>query len=127
MGDRTADGAAVTNLRVTHVPGRVSQQRSMLSEHRRLLHVHVARERTDRDVIAGVLDVRQVLHATDVDENRRLREAQLHERQEAVAASEELGIGSVLTDERDGLGGRSGADVIESCGNHGRLTSLRRP
>ena len=72
----------------------------------------------DGDVIAGVSDVRQIADPPDVDEHARLGEAQLHQRQQAVPAGEELGIITVLADEADGLFGRTGADVVEGGGNH---------
>ena len=78
----------------------------------------MAGERADGDVVAGVADVRQVAEAADVDEHARLREAQLHQRQQAVAAGEELGVVAVLADEADGLVGGTGTDVVEGGGNH---------
>lgn len=90
----------------------------MLGEHGRLLHVHVPGERADGDVVAGVLDVRQVLHVADVDEHSRLGEAQFHERDEAVAARQEFRFVAVLADERDGFLRGTGPLVLERCGNH---------
>ena len=78
----------------------------------------MAGQRADGDVVAGVADVRQVGESADVDEHARLGEAQLHHRQQAVPAGEELGLVAVLADEADGLLGRSGADVVECCGDH---------
>jgi hypothetical protein len=78
----------------------------------------VAGERTDGDVVAGVADVRQVAEAADVDEDGRLGQAQLHERQQAVAAGEELGLVPVLGDQRDRFVGRAGADVVELGRDH---------
>ena len=75
-------------------------------------------KRADGDVVAGVADVRQVGDAADVDEHARLGEAQLHQRQQAVAAGEELGIVAVLADEADRLVGGAGTDVVEGGRNH---------
>ena len=47
----------------------------------------------------------EIADATDVDEHAWLGEAQLHQRQQAVAAGEELGVVAVLTDELDCLFG----------------------
>ncbi len=90
----------------------------MLVEQVAVLDVHVAGERADRDVVAGVADVRQVGDASDVDEHGRLRQTQLHQRQQAVPAGEELGVVAVLTDQADRLFGRTGPDVVECGGNH---------
>ena len=80
--------------------GGVRQQRHVLGEHVGRLDVRVPRQRADGDVVAVVADVRQVAQAADVDEHARLGQAQLHQRQQAVAAGEELGLVAVLADER---------------------------
>ncbi len=103
MGERAADGAAVTDLRVADLAGGVGEQRDVLLEQGRRLDVHVAGEGADRDVVAGVADVRQVAQASDVDQHARLGEAQLHHRQQAVAAGDELGLVTVFADEADRL------------------------
>ena len=58
------------------------------------------------------------LMPSDVDEHARLGQAQLHQRQQAVAAGEELGVLAVLADEADRLFGRAGPDVVEGGGDH---------
>ena len=60
----------------------------------------------------------QVAHTTDVDEHGRRRQPQLHQRDERHAAGEELRVLAVLADERDRLGGRTRADVLERGGDH---------
>ena len=104
VGDRATDRAAVTHLRIADVAGRMGEQRHVLGEHRALLDVHVPRHRADRDVVAGVADVRQVGQPADVDQHARLGEPQLHERQQAVPTGDELGVLAVLADEADRLG-----------------------
>ena len=118
MSDRTADRAAVTYLRIADVAGSMRQQRHVLGKDRTGLDVHVAGERANRDVVAGVADVRQVGDATDVDQDARLGEAQLHQRQQAVPAGQKLGVLTMLADEADCLFGGTGTDVIEGGGNH---------
>ena len=113
-----ADRAAVAHLRVADVTGGVGQQRDVLGEHRTGLDVHVAGQCADGDVVAGIADVRQVTDAADVDQHTWLGEAQLHQRQQAVPAGEELGVVTMFADETDGLFGRTGADVVEGGGNH---------
>ena len=75
-------------------------------------------ERADRDVVARVAHVREVAHPADVDQHRRRREPQLHERQQRHAAREELGVVTVLADQRDRLRRRSGTHVVERGGDH---------
>jgi hypothetical protein len=116
--DRPADRAPVTHLRVADMAGGVRQQRHVLVQQIGGLDVAVAGEGADRDVVACVADVRQVADTADIDQHRWLRQAQLHQRQKAVATREELGFVTVLPDEADGLFGRTGADVVECCGDH---------
>ena len=119
VGDRAADRATVTDLGVADLAGGVRQQRHVLLQERRRLDVHVAGQGADGDVVAAVADVRQVAEATDVDQHGRLGEAELHHRQQAVAAGDELGLVAVLADEADRLLRRLGADVVECCRDHG--------
>jgi len=62
-------------------------------------------------VVAAVAHVGEVAHAADVDQHRRRREPELHERQQRHAAGEELRIVAVLTDQRDRFRRRSRACV----------------
>ena len=75
------------------------QQRHVLAQHWRLLYVHVASECTNCDVIASILDVRQVFNATDIHQHRGLRQAQLHEWNQTVSAGQKLCFIAILTDE----------------------------
>jgi hypothetical protein len=68
----------------------------------------VAGEGTDGEVVAGVADVAEVGEPADVDEHRRVGQAELHHRQERVAAGEELGLVAVLGEQGEGLLGRGG-------------------
>jgi hypothetical protein len=58
------------------------------------------------------------IEATDVDEPLGLREAQLHERQEALAASDDLGRPAVLGEQGEGVVEARGTVVIEGRGDH---------
>src|SRR5581483_5153772 len=53
-----------------------------------------------------------------VDQHRRRRQAELHQRDERVATGQELGVVAVLRQERHGLLGRAGPDVVEGCRDH---------
>ena len=69
-------------------------------------------------MVAVFADVRQIGQAADIDQYRRLCQTQLHQRQEAVAARNELGLVAVLADEADCFFSRFGAYVVELCGDH---------
>ena len=90
----------------------------MLLQYSAGLHVHVSGEGADGDVVASITDVAEVADATDVDQNAGRRQAQFHQRQQAVPTGKELRVLTVLTNEADGLFCRTGTDVVECCGNH---------
>ena len=78
----------------------------------------MAGQRTDREVVAGVAHVREVVEPADVDEHARHREPQLHQRQQRHAAGEQLRLVAVLGEQRDRGVGRVGAGVVERGGDH---------
>ena len=47
----------MANLWVANISGSVGQEWSMLRQHGRLLDIHVARHRSDCDVISSIFDV----------------------------------------------------------------------
>ena len=69
-------------------------------------------------VVAGVARRTRGRQAADVDEHRRGRQPQLHQRQQRVAAGEELGVVAVLGEQRDRFVDRVGAGVGERGGDH---------
>ena len=124
VGQRTGERAAVANLRVADFTGRSREERDVLGEDLAVLDVVVAGEPTDRDVVAGVVDVREVAEAAHVDEHRRGGEAELHERQQRVPAGEDLGVVAVLGEQRDRFVDGVGACVGELGRDHERLPAL---
>src|SRR5262249_46885538 len=65
----------------------------------------------------------EVRDATDVDEQRRAREAQLHRGQERVPACEELGV-VVASEQRDRVIDALGDLVVERRGDHDLTSSI---
>ena len=116
--DRTADRAAVAHLVVADLRGDRAQHAALAREQVVGLDVAVPGERADRDVVAGVADVGEVAHPTDVDEHRRRRQPQLHQRQQRHAAGQQLGVVAVLDELRDRAVGRLGTHVVERGGDH---------
>ncbi len=86
MRDRAADRAAVTYLWVADERGGLSDQRAVLREYGVADERRVPGERADRDPVAVLADVTQVVEAADVDEQGRPRDAQAHGRNERVPA-----------------------------------------
>ncbi len=117
VGDGAADGAAVTDLGVADLCGGIRKQRAVLDEHRATCELGVSRERADRDRVAVRAHVAQVVEPSDVDEERRAGEAQAHERDQRVAAGEELRV-LVSAEQLDGLLDGAGAPVLEGGGDH---------
>src|ERR1700693_1242086 len=64
---------------------------------------------------AALLDVVEVLDAVDIDEGARLRQSHAHERDEAVATRQHLGILAVLVEKLYSLLDGGGTRVFE-CG-----------
>jgi hypothetical protein len=87
---------------------------------RRADQLVVGGERADAQDAAGRFDAAEVGQAADVDQRRRLRQAQLQHRQEAVAAGDQLG-GVVLGQEAERVVEALGADVGEIGGKHASL------
>ena len=90
------ESPTVAHLRVPDLMRGIGQQRNVLFEQRGRLEVMVPRERSDHDIVIPLLDVREVGDSADVDEHRRGREAELHERQERMPSRYQLGLVSVL-------------------------------
>ncbi len=86
-------------------------------EHRVADEVGVPRERADRDPVAVVAHVAEVGEAADVDEQRRPREAEPQQRDQRVAAGEELRV-LVAAEQLERLVDRAGAAVLERAGDH---------
>ncbi len=108
----------MANLRIADVAGCVCKKWCVCGQHRADFEIAVARECTNGDVIAGIVDVPKVIKTADVDKDRRRCEAQLHEREEGMSASKELGFVAVLGECGESGIDRVGTDVVERCGNH---------
>jgi hypothetical protein len=89
----------MSHLSVTYMTGCVGEQRHFFEYKRRFLYIHVASQRTDRDEVSTVFDVREIFNATDVDEHRRLGQAKFHQRNQAVSTCQKLGFVAILPDE----------------------------
>ena len=116
--ERAADGAAVADEWVGDLRGGVAERAIATAEQLGLLAGLVARERADAQRSLVLLDVIEVGHAVQVDDDVGSREAHLHERDEALAAGEHLGLVPSLDERRDHLLERRRREVLESRGIH---------
>jgi hypothetical protein len=85
---------------------------------RRLHDVAVPGAGPDRDLAVLDADVGQLGDPADVDQHLRLGEADLEDRQQRLAAGEQLGLVAVLAEQGHGVRGGVGAQVPEGRGNH---------
>ena len=124
MRQRAADGAAMANLGIAHMAGRMMQQGSGLAEQFTDLEIAVAGERTNGDVIAGITDEAQIVEAAHIDQHSGRREPEFHERQQGMATSKELGFIAVLGEQSDGVASGLGPHVVKRRGDHDAAPEL---
>src|SRR5208282_5967855 len=84
-----------------------------------VLDLGVAGERPEAQSIAFLLDVGGPRNEIQVHQMRGIGEAQLHQRDKALASREQLGLRSKLGDQRAGLFERCRAVVVERAWVHG--------
>ena len=123
VGERAADRASMTDLRVADLPGRVGDDRTVLPEGGCRGDVLVPRQRADRDRVPFLPDVRQIADTADVDQERRPGDAELHRRDERVPTGEQLRV-LPLREELDRVIGMLGDDVVEPCRDHRATSSI---
>ena len=116
--ERAADGTAVADLRVADLAGGVGEERGVLLHERVRLDRAMGREGADGEMVAAVVHVGQVVEPADVDDDRRVGEAELHHRQERVTARHQLRLVAVLGERGEGGVGRVGPDVVERNRDH---------
>jgi hypothetical protein len=107
-----ASDPPIANLPVADAPGEVGESRQRLLHVRARRDLRVAHRAADRDRVAAHADRLHRRNARDVDERRRLREAQAHRRQKALAAREILRF-TVRRERLDRCIGLLGPLVIE--------------
>ena len=70
------------------------------------------------EVVVGLDDPVEAADVAEVDEQGRLREAELDQRDEAVAAREQLRLAFPILEDPEGLVQVPRTDVVELAGNH---------
>ena len=101
MGEAAADGAAVPHLHVADVGRGFRQQRAFFPQQRRAGDLLMRRHGADGEMTTFVADDVQRLNAPDVDHHFGPGEAQLHGRNQAVPARQQLRRVAVLHQHRD--------------------------
>ena len=118
MGQAAAERAPVADLRVGDVGHGGGQQGRDLRHLRAALETALAGHGADLEPAAVGADVGQLGHAVEVDQRGGLRQAEVHRRDQALAAGEELAVVGVFGEERERLVGRGGGIVLEWCRFH---------
>src|SRR5439155_27136855 len=125
MRERAADRAAVTYLRISDQPGRVRENRAVLLHERVVLDVVMSSHPPDRQLVARVPHVSQLVDASDVHEQSGSREAQPQQGNQRMAPGEDL---CVLTraEQLDGVLDGLGDLVVERRRDHVLASSSAR-
>jgi hypothetical protein len=108
MGNRAADGSAVPDGWVADKLERLAQERARAKHVLRAFELSLPRHGTDRDAVGAGVRVAEPVEATEVDERRGPGEPHVEERNEALAAREEGGVG---------VGGTQGHRLLDRFGN----------
>src|SRR5579863_5534279 len=96
MGQVATDRAAVSNLGMGDMRKRVGKQRAGFQKVAIALERTIARQGANADVPLAPIDRGEFGKTVDVDQHRRPRQAEIHRRNEALAASEEPGFVAML-------------------------------
>jgi hypothetical protein len=123
-GEGAAEGAAVADERVADEPGGGGQQRHGGQHGAMVFDLAVGGHRADPDGAAVDGDAAQLRNPVDVDQDARAGVAQLHGRQQRVAAGEQGGVGGVPGEQLQGFGEVGGPVVVERRGDHAGSLSV---
>jgi hypothetical protein len=115
--DVAADGAAIPHRGIADQPGGVGQRRRSFDDCRRRRDLRVRRERANADAAAALADAAELSEPADVDKRRRRGQSQLEQRDQAVAAGQQLGAW-MFGQQRMRVGERASPVVIEICCVH---------
>ena len=114
VSHRAADGAAVADLLVGDQRRGVRHDAHLFG----VLEHRVRRQRADPPAAVVAVEAAQLADAADVDQQRRRREAQLHQREQRVAARKQLRVLAALAERRDGLVDAAHSLVVELGRDH---------
>ncbi len=118
MGDRAADRAPVADLRIADRRRHVVQEWVSLADDLRLVDLPMRGTCPDAQVVVRLDDAVEPGDVAQVDEQGRLPESKLDERDEAVAPGQELGLAFAIREDLQRLVQVARTDVIELGGDH---------
>ena len=91
FGQRAADGAAIADLHIGNAGGAVVQDGDFGCDGR-ILDFRMTSQRPEVKVAVGFIDLRSSRDKVEVHQMCGIGEAQLHQRDEALAAGQQLGV-----------------------------------
>ena len=118
MRKAAPDGAAVADRRMRDMGDRIRQQRSMGCYFRRFQEIDVARQRTDGEDAFLHRNPAQLGQLADIDNEFGRDQAQIHRRQQALAARQHLGPVAMRGQQFQRVCDAGCAGVSESRGFH---------
>ena len=127
VGHVAPDGGAVAHERVGDDAARLGQERAVLAHEGRGLQLRLAHHGAQDEAVARARDAPQLPDAAEVHEVGGLGEAELHEREQALAPGEHLGLRAELFQQGDGRAELEGRVVVERCRVHADLVTSCRP
>jgi acyl-CoA reductase-like NAD-dependent aldehyde dehydrogenase len=98
MGKRPADRAAIPYLAVANQVRRLRQEWTALAEQLVSHDLLMGRHRANPEGVAVGRHAAQIAQGAKVDHMRRLRQPELHHRQQAMTARQQLGVVAILTE-----------------------------
>ena len=123
VGQRPGERAAVADLGVADLGRGGREERGVGPDHGARDQRGVPDEAADDDLVAVLVDPVEAHDVVDVDEDGGGGQPQLHEREERVAAGDELGLVAVLGQGGDGRVDGVGASEGEGGRDHGATGS----
>ncbi len=103
MREASAECTAVAHLDVADRRGAFGQQADFVAHNFRGGDLIVRRGRAYNDLAAVIGYPGEIANLRDIDQMGRLREAELHHRQQAVSAGKKLGVVAVLFEQAESL------------------------
>jgi len=128
VGEVAAECGQVAHEGIRDDLARVVEQGIAGADEVGLLQLRFAREGTDPKNAVRLADERESGNAVDVDEVPGAGQAELHERDEALASGEDLGLLTELCEQSRRLGDRTRRVIVKGGRNHcgGPLVLLLR-
>ncbi len=121
MRQRAAERPAVADLPVGHGRGGLRDEVGVLADQWVLQHLVMRRHRADHDGVAVLTHTAQLLDPGEIDDRRRRRQPQPHDRDERLATGEKLDV--LAAGQRLQCLVHSGrTDVVERGGDHSALS-----